>query len=171
MSEPLPTYIDPVKLAQRHTELTGELPLATLSRLAESLCETAGTVQVDWQFHIDEQHRLIVTGHLQADLRLLCQRCLQPMAWPIANQIALVQLAVGQTEEDLPAGFEAFEYTTQSPLLLREWVEDELILALPLIARHQQCPRNEYQIATPVSQEPTEGKKNPFAALAALKNK
>jgi uncharacterized protein len=46
-------------------------------------------------------------------------------------------------------------------------VEDELILALPLVPRHDACPQ---PLAAPATaEEPLAERPNPFAALAALK--
>ena len=49
---------------------------------------------------------------------------------------------------------------------LRELVEDELLLALPLVPRHEVCPE-----PLPLADAPqaADDKPNPFAALAALK--
>ena len=50
---------------------------------------------------------------------------------------------------------------------LHELVEDELILALPLVPRHDACPQ---PLAAPATaEEPLAERPNPFAALAALK--
>jgi uncharacterized protein len=57
------------------------------------------------------------------------------------------------------------------PLDLHELIEDELILALPLVPRHDQCPQplpmHHDGVQTPADETPT----HPFAALAALRRK
>jgi uncharacterized protein len=53
---------------------------------------------------------------------------------------------------------------------LRELVEDEMLLALPLVPRHAQCPEPLPRSFGDVDEvEEAEQKANPFAALAALK--
>ena len=48
----------------------------------------------------------------------------------------------------------------------RELIEDELLLAMPIVPRHEVCP--EPLVAT-VDELPDDPAPNPFAALAALK--
>ena len=50
---------------------------------------------------------------------------------------------------------------------LRELVEDELLLALPIVPRHEVCPEPLPQPADDAA--PAEPAPHPFAALAALK--
>ena len=50
---------------------------------------------------------------------------------------------------------------------LRELIEDELLLALPLVPRHEVCPTP--LLAPADGEAPVDDKPNPFAALAALK--
>ncbi len=50
---------------------------------------------------------------------------------------------------------------------LRELIEDELLLALPIVPRHEVCPVP--LVAPADAAELVEEKPNPFAALAALK--
>ena len=49
-----------------------------------------------------------------------------------------------------------------------ELLEDELLLALPLVPRHEACPQPLPMVAEPV-EEPAEERANPFAALEALR--
>ena len=48
-------------------------------------------------------------------------------------------------------------------------VEDELILALPLVPRHDNCPQSLPDSAVDAAFEQASERPNPFAALAALK--
>jgi uncharacterized protein len=57
-------------------------------------------------------------------------------------------------------------------LNLHELIEDELILALPLVPRHEQCPEPlpwEPEMPTAPAEVPGEEVAHPFAALARLK--
>ena len=51
---------------------------------------------------------------------------------------------------------------------LRELIEDELLLAMPIVPRHEVCPEPLVPAANAAA-EPVEDKPNPFAALAGLK--
>jgi len=55
---------------------------------------------------------------------------------------------------------------------LRELVEDELLLAMPLVPRHEVCPAPLLAPQADVAfEEAEQDRPNPFAALAALKGK
>ena len=112
--------------------------------------------------------------HLQARtaVRLECQRCLDPVDTPlaferrflfVADEAAAARLAADQ-EDDVLVISRSFD--------LLELVEDELLLALPLVPRHETCPRPPAMNfeADEAEDEPVEAERpNPFAALAALK--
>ena len=50
------------------------------------------------------------------------------------------------------------------------WVEEELILSLPLFAQHDDCEPDEERMQTEETSE-TMQRANPFACLAALKKR
>ena len=50
---------------------------------------------------------------------------------------------------------------------LHELVEDELLLDLPLVPRHEVCPE---ALTTSFEEEPEAPREHPFAALAGLKS-
>ena len=166
MLNDLPTFIDPLHLAKQGSSLQGSLAVAQMSRLHQSLCEVQGEVYIDWQFQTEQQWATI-TGSIQTQLHMLCQRCLQPVGWSIHARVALVALPHGHSEEDLPEGFEVLTLTSH-PIPLLTLVEDELILALPIVVRHSVCPSNEYQVTNTTTSEPAESYR-PFQVLSQWK--
>ncbi len=111
--------------------------------------------------------------HLDVSARpiLVCQRCMQPFVYPIDShtQLEVVTNAAALEEDsegddlDIDAPDRILAQASQ-PVL--ELVEDEFILSLPYIPRHDYACV-EYEV-----QEPAQGadkKPSPFAALAALK--
>ncbi|OQW95966.1 MAG: hypothetical protein BWK79_00545 [Beggiatoa sp. IS2] len=143
MLKDLPTDINLLRLAQQHCHLKGYIALATMPRLQESLCAQEGEAYIEWSFAIDGQQRPFIQGWVQAQLYIQCQRCLQPFYRPVKTTVALMVLHPHQTEDDLPSGYEEITLPA-TPIPLAEWVEDELILALPIVAMHDQCPSHEY---------------------------
>jgi uncharacterized protein len=97
---------------------------------------------------------------------LECQRCLQPVDeyLDIARSFLFVhgEDAAAQLDAD---GEDDVLALTRS-LDLRELLEDELLLSLPLVPRHEVCPQ---PLVAPIDASPLEEKPNPFAALASLK--
>lgn len=165
----LPRQGDPRKFAQQGISLEGVIPIIALPRLAESLEETEGQVLVKLDFGISEEGKKVVSGKANADLTLVCQRCLNPVAQPVECDISL---AIVWTEEDakaLPKHLDPWIVEDVSADFF-EMVEEELLLNLPPVAYHEeQCvdPRL-FQSGEPVVVK--QEKKNPFQVLEQLKS-
>lgn len=108
-----------------------------------------------------------------ADVPLTCQRCMGPVhAGLHANQwfrfVATEDIAMAeddQSEEDLLVMEPQFD--------LLALVEDELLMAMPLVPMHETCPNApvlsaESDLATP-DNSGDHRKPNPFAVLAQIK--
>ena len=162
----LPTFIDPEQLALAHAHLQGSLPLAQMQRLRENLYDLDGHVFIDWRFFLDDQKRPNLSGRVEAQLALQCQRCLACMHWPVAIQMALVLLLPGQSEDSVPSTHEVF-ILTQTPIALDTLIEEELILALPIVPKHDECLMNDYQITEDDAE--LKRQENPFQILKKLK--
>jgi len=169
MLEKLPTLIDPKHLALQGSHLQGNVALAQMERLKDNLDEIGPSdyAYIDWVFTID-QNRPMIKGYTQAQLPILCQRCLQTMRWPIKNKIAMLIITKNGKEDELPKDYEILSLTN-TPVSLVTIIEDELILALPIVALHEKCPTNEYQLPDSFSLDNT-FQNNPFRVLEILKN-
>jgi uncharacterized protein len=172
MLKGLPTYIDPKRLALFGDRLKGRVALALMSRLRDSLCDVQGDAQIDWLFALDDKQRPMISGRVHAQLPQQCQRCLQPMLTEIDTKMALVVLdsetSQNSQNEELPLGYETITLTS-TPVSLITLIEDELILALPIVAKHTACPSNECQYVSSIAEDKTL-KNNPFQVLSQLKN-
>lgn len=157
--------------------LSGEWPAVALARFAEGSTDrpASGWAPVRWQLRGE---RRAVRGaepeswvHLAVDAQaqLTCQRCLQPVA--ISLQVDRWFLFVGSEhaaaaldadrDEDVLVASRGFD--------TREWIEDELLLALPIVPMHDTCPRPLPQASEAPSNEEAPEAPHPFAALGALK--
>ena len=106
----------------------------------------------------------------QVSLALQCQRCLQPVetAVEVDRTIRFVRGEEAAAELDEQSDDDVL--ALQRSLDLRELVEDELLLALPLVPRHEVCPAPLPMSAGEIeAAESAEDTAHPFAALAALK--
>ncbi|MEC9314260.1 MAG: DNA-binding protein, partial [Pseudomonadota bacterium] len=83
MRQYLPKEIDPFRFANTGRELNGEVDLADLTRLAESLRHTDGVVKVWMRFDIDDTGTPFMEGRFETTLSLTCERCLQEMTLPM----------------------------------------------------------------------------------------
>lgn len=166
--------LDVRAFAKAAGELAGDWPLAGFARLHEVLAATddgtpAGSVR--WTARGEE---VPVRGgvaqvwlHLRADavLPLLCQRCLQPVAQALALERHFQFVADEAAAAELDAEVEHEVLVMARELDLHELLEDELLLDLPLVPRHEACPDPLAPAAA--AEAPTAA--SPFAALAALR--
>ncbi len=165
-------YIKPLSLCDRGEHLQGLMPLTGMARLADVLCHQNGEVEIDLAFDIDAQGTKFLKGHLKACLALECQRCMKAVETVIETDISLGFVDTETVGKALSSEYEPY-ILSEPTVILRELVEDELILALPIVAFHaeDEC---EVKIQQHQPEEdippPVETKKpNPFNALAALK--
>lgn len=165
--KPLPKQGDPRKFAQQGISLDGFVPVAALPRLAESVQETTGEIQVDLAFGISVEKKKIVTGHASAELTLVCQRCLENVKVPVKSDISLGIVWDEEGAEALPEYLDPW-ITGEGIADLYEMIEVELLLSLPKVAYHEELCVDR-QLFT--SGKPVEVKKpNPFQVLEQLKS-
>jgi uncharacterized protein len=159
----LPATIDPIQLAERGVRLSGALTLKLMPRLRAMCVDDAAEVAVEVAFSGAED-RGLAEGHgrLQARLRMTCQRCLEPVEIELGAEPHWAFVRAGT--QHAPLTDEAAEIIeVERGLVLSELVEDELLLALPMIPMHplEQCPARDYVAGS--------AKRSPFAVLKGRK--
>ena len=114
----------------------------------------------------------------RAQVRLRCVRCLEPVAVSLHEDrryrlVGSEQQALAQDPED-----DEFDLLAITPRLEAiELLEDELIMALPLAPRHDECRAPGPGAGSPAGRAAAEGaapdgepeRPNPFAVLARLR--
>ncbi len=134
MSGRLPEQIDPIRLAEEGARLVGELPLDVFPRLREQCRSEAITepVKIELMFEQVGQGMRLMRGRLQVRLGLDCQRCLNALIVDLEATPFLQLLIPGEA----PTGTEAEVLVVEGPQRLSELVEDELLLAMPMVPMH-----------------------------------
>ncbi|MGZ8927488.1 MAG: YceD family protein [Methylobacter sp.] len=167
----LPEYIDPLHLADKRGELKGQIPVSSLDRLADVLFNDTGVVTVDLFF--GREGRLAkVEGQIEAVLELKCQSCLQAVQWPVKNTVKLGIVTSIDQADRLPEDYEPL-LVDDEKILLKNIIEDELLLVLPAFPKHQHdCLANNSYVnkAGSLTDEQQSPPENPFSILAKLKN-
>ena len=168
----LPATIDPIQLAERGVRLTGTLPLKSMPRLAQASLDGSGDVHVDLYFERGEGEKVyLMHGTLRVRLHATCQRCLEGMNLELEAAPWLILMRSGPAQDML--GDDPDILVADKPLLLSTLVEDELLLALPMVPMHElgKCPAKVYIAKQAVSelQDIAPDKKSPFAVLRRLK--
>lgn len=174
MSGRLPQIVHPGRLAESGASLRGTVALNTLPRLAGYLHDTEGEVNVELEFGIDVQKIRFVQGRLSGTLHLICQRCLQSLAYPVDLDVALGLAWSEAGAEKLPGHYEPL-IVDEARLELARLVEDELMLALPVVPMHaiDECRHDRRLIGAPAADEAagqagTQDTRRPFAGLGEL---
>ena len=166
MPTALPQRLDLARLADARAVLDGELPLARLDRLVPLLARADGVVKAHLEFARDLK-REVVRGRVESELILTCQRCFGEVAVPVVAELDLVRVADEDDAEALADGRDPLVAPNRE-VEMSVLLEDELLLAMPIVALHGAGSRCRPITADDDAREETN---HPFAALAALKSK
>ena len=169
MQSRLPEFCDLYQLADKAATMSGSLPIAKMPRLIGMLTADSGEAQVELEFGKSGRTRY-VKGQVVAKVEMQCQRCLGSTSVTLDAEFSLALLEDEAHIEKIADQFEPL--ITEGRHYLPDVIEDELILAVPIVATHDsECSSYMQQYKT----EPEEklhdesGKQpNPFAALKDL---
>ena len=108
----------------------------------------------------------VVFGELQFEASMICQRCLQPLTVTLKGSVRWGLVFSEREMQSLDQRLDPI-LVEEGQLFLRQALEDEMVLLLPIMPMHDSCDNG----WTPDS-EPGDvsEKESPFAVLAALKN-
>jgi uncharacterized protein len=151
--------IDGLQFAHGRNEVSGAIGIAELPRLAAMGCDAA-RVGYSVRGGESEGGHPGLTIEVRGELRLVCQRCLGPLAFPFAVRSEL-ELASTQAEIDA-ADDDVDRVLATKSMDVVGLVEDEVILALPMVPLHERCE-------TGVARDALGGEASPFAQLAGLR--
>lgn len=176
-----PDRLDMRAFAQAAAQLSGDEPLTGYERLLAEVPPSADLAAASVRWTARGELRPGARGaeasvwlRLQASagLPLACQRCLGPVAVVIEVdrwfRFVADEATAAAEDEDSEEDVLALEPRPS----LRELIEDELLMELPLVPMHETCPQPVVMAAGTVDM-PTDAdepqRKNPFAELAKLK--
>ena len=158
--------LDAWRMVAARRGVQGRLPLSSLERLRDSLVDTEGEVAYSLEFDTDDLQVPYVEMRIDAGLPLLCQRSLQRFVHPVDIRQRLGLIRDEADEAALPEGCEPLLLADDGRLRPVDVVEDELILAIPVIpvAPGTEAVDRDWPVAAEEA-----AAAHPFAALAALK--
>ena len=169
MIDHLPDRLDVCAMAEAGCSLRGRIRLASLERVLPLVESSEGEFAVQLELGKDEDGTRYLSGSIRGMLILQCQRCLEPMEFPLHVKFLLGLVHDQEQAQCLTERYEPL-LVTQEPVRIAEVVEDEILLALPIAALHGDRGKcqglvAEYQTAAGAPRD------NPFAILAQLKHK
>lgn len=150
----LPDEIDPLRLADEGRALDGELSAGNFKRLSG----VVGPVTVALRFERTAHGTRHLRGTIKAQVETTCQRCLETITLRLE---ATPDVELATSEPSAGAQDEADTLVVTGRWLLQEYVEDELLLVMPMIPAHTESPCR----ALPPGLEPTNTGRQPVAGL------
>ena len=176
----LPVEVDPFRLVDQGRMFNGRIPLNDFPRLKEQLFERDGSgdvalddniVNVHLEFTRTDTGLPVVKGTISSVLHMTCQRCLKGTKESFETELEVVLVSSDAQAEKLQEGFDTWLVEEQQ-IFLRDFIEDEILLALPLVIAHDECEAARELIEALPEDEIDETAledENPFAALKDLK--
>lgn len=172
-----PEKLDIKAFAKASGHLSGHDTLLKYARLAE---EAHGLLHpdlhVNWQANAEmlsdggNGHQPWLHLHVEATFPMLCQRCLGPVDVPLLVERSFRFVPDEATAETLDEEFEEDLLALEPDFDLHTLIEDELLMALPVVPRHDECPEPVPLASSDEDFEAANAEKpNPFAALASLR--
>jgi len=147
------------------------MPVAALERLCGALAGNVGEVSFRLDFGRDGLGTDYVDVHAQAPLTMICQRTLEPFVLPVTVDSRLGLIRRERDEAGLPPGCEPLLVAEDGRLRPADVIEDELLLALPLVPVNPDSSLPDAAVDHGATgQDDAAGQENnPFAVLRELK--
>lgn len=146
----------------------GSVPLAQMPRLVEVLADSDGECRYVVEFYRDPLKIDVMHIQLSASLPLICQRSLERFVHQVEIDQRLGLISEESQEAAMPEGMEAVLVDRGGDVSPLELIEDELLLAVPLVPVSPNASELDPEWVHEEALE--EDKPNPFAALQTLKD-
>lgn len=172
MRQQIPKSIDPYRFAHNGQEIIGKIDVADLPRLQDVVHADAGEISIRLRFEIDVIGTPVVEGDFSTELTLICERCTEPMQLPMNVHCELAMVRHEHFIQGLDEEYEPWIVEPGIDIDPASLIEDELMLALPIVPRHAHAclPDNVWESQDEVSDAEQENPPaSPFAVLADLK--
>ena len=173
-----PQRLDVRVFSRDGATLSGQAPLAQWARLRAESEDGLVSPPVRWQARgeavseVGAQDQVWLHLQVNAVLPLLCQRCLSPVLTAVDVDRSFRFVADEATAMALDDEEEEDLLVISREFNLIDLVEDEVILAMPLVPLHDTCPEPlPMSVEDPRFEQEEEKRPHPFAALAGLKVK
>jgi uncharacterized protein len=170
----LPHWIDPDELARSGRRLHGVLEWAELGRVSDAGAKGGSPrVEASFRAYREPGGAVIVEGRVAATVVVECQRCLGDVEVPVQGDLVVAVARSGTEAARLQEDFETVELGRDERLSLPRLVEDEILLAVPLVPRHahrRDCDTEVVRHLDRLSGR-APARDNPFKVLEALRKR
>ena len=165
----LPITINPSRSAQRRLVCEGVFKLADMTRLLAECESRSEHVKVSVKFDVDERGLTVMSGTGSTLVALTCQRCNEDFEQLLEVEYTFSPAKNDEAAEKIPSYYDIVELDENGEVNLRELVEEEFLLSIPLIPRHniQDCSASADSVWGELPEELE--KPNPFDVLKQFK--
>ncbi|GGB64826.1 23S rRNA accumulation protein YceD [Shewanella inventionis] len=169
----IPVSIDPIRAASSGLRYEGYVPGKQLKRLSELCAGDCSDVVVSLECGVDLQGIVYLRGKAVTELTLLCQRCMTQFTTEVTVDFCFSPCRTEAEIDELPDAYDPIECNEIGEVRLHQLIEDELIVAMPIIPMHQEtdCNLGSKDIVVGEIEPAQEERPNPFAVLEKLKSK
>ena len=112
------------------------IPISELPRVSHELVGTEGEAKGTVRFS-RQVGQAVADLEVRAEPEVVCQRCMQPMRWPVVVKSRIALVSDYNAADRVPEGLEVFLVEADS-VSVRDLVDEEILLALPHVARHEE---------------------------------
>jgi uncharacterized protein len=158
--------IDAFEFCRSNGHREGVTPVAEMSRLNKDCADQSGQIAWTIDGSTSKQGYPQMTLSVSGTVQLVCQRCLAPFAYEMDSSTVLI---LGKDDEHADEIEEVLNDESIDVIVgsrecdIRDLFEDEALLALPQVPKHDVCPDNKLLDAV------KSDKPSPFAGLKNLK--
>lgn len=157
--------VDSVTFAREAGELSGKMAVGNLTRLHDALADNTGEISYRLSGFVNAEDKPALRLSVAGDLKLVCQRCLGPVAYRLDSDLEFELVAQGAELSDPAEEADDVEQIYADPKLdVIGLIEDEVILSLPMVSMHE--PGKCQAVAGASAGTGTD---SPFSKLSALK--
>ncbi|MDQ1919105.1 YceD family protein [Massilia pseudoviolaceinigra] len=158
--------IDAFEFCRSNGHREGVTPVAEMSRLNKDCADQSGQIAWTIDGSTSKQGYPQMTLTVSGTVQLVCQRCLAPFAYEMDSSTVLM---LGKDDEHADEIEEVLNDESIDVIVgsrecdVRDLFEDEALLALPQVPKHDVCPDSKVLDAV------KSDKPSPFAGLKNLK--
>lgn len=163
--------VDPIACVDQNRHYSVQLQVDSLPRLYDLVLPSDRHIEADIQFYREGRFAKAKL-RIHANLMLQCNTCLKPIDWQMEHLVDLAMVKTPDEFDMIPDDCEPWLLEQRNASLI-ELIEDEMLLLLPQVPKHEDCSI----ILPPQTQatdfiddaEVVEEKKNPFDVLRTFK--
>jgi uncharacterized protein len=134
-------------LVGTETVIDFSIPIAELPRVSHEVTSTDGEARGHVRFS-RQLGQSVADLEVTAQPEVVCQRCMQPMRWPVKVHSRVALVSDYDAADRVPEGLEVFLVEADS-VSVRDLVDEEIMLALPNVPRHaegSECAQRKVQL-------------------------